>query len=132
VKSLLLDTSIFLWYAVNDPRLSREASHAIASAPTAWVSVVTAWELAVKLGLDKLKLDRPLADLIDLEQDRGGLTPLQLETSDVLAYASLGFPDETRRDPFDRMLVVQAQRRELTLLTSDERLAVYGAFVEVA
>jgi PIN domain nuclease of toxin-antitoxin system len=84
------------------------------------VSVATIWELAIKVGLGRLKLD--LAQL-DASIDASGLLVLPITRQHGLLVARL---PEHHRDPFDRLLVAQAMEEGLTLLTRDETVAKYS------
>lgn len=97
----------------------------------AYVSVVSVWEIAIKVGLGKLKLDMTVTELIGTRMKSDGIELLPISEADLGAYSALGFPNPKHRDPFDRMLVVQAGHRDLTLLTSDVELRPYGPFVDV-
>ncbi len=81
------------------------------------MSVVTCWEISIKLGLGKLKLEMPLGDLFAFERQAIGL--LEISLDDVSAYARLDFPVQEHRDPFDRLLAVQARERGLKFVTAD-------------
>lgn len=129
MNGLLLDTHIFLWYVTQDSRLISEVERRIDEAPLVQLSVVSAWEIAIKVGLGKLRLDRPLAELIGPVLSEKNIELLSISEADVHAYAELAFPDPKHRDPFDRMLLVQAAERGQTLLTSDPALVAYGNFV---
>lgn len=129
MNGLLLDTHIFLWYVTQDSRLTSEVERHIDEAPVVQLSVVSAWEIAIKVGLGKLKLDRPLVELIGPVLNEMNIDLVSISVSDVHGYAELAFPDPKHRDPFDRLLIVQASERGLTLLTSDPALAAYGNFV---
>ena len=131
MNGLLLDTHIFLWYVTSDSRLSPEVVGQIDESGLVQLSVGSTWEIAIKLGLGKLQLDRPLSDLIGSVLVEKVIELLSISESDVLAYAALGFPNAQHRDPFDRLLIVQAAERGLTLLTADPALKPYGNFVKV-
>jgi len=125
VTGLLLDTHIFLWYASYDPKLRPEVRSRIEDEPgPVYLSGVSAWEIAIKHGLGKLEIPQPIADLLDLEAR--GIELLQPIASDHVAYSQLGFPVTDHRDPFDRMLAVQARERDLQLMTAD---AVFEAYL---
>lgn len=131
MNGLLLDTHIFLWYVTNDIRLSSEITRQIDEATLVQLSIASTWEISIKVGLGKVKLDRPLSDLVGSILFDKNIDILPISESDVLAYANLSFPNAQHRDPFDRMLVVQAAERGLTLLTSNAVLESYGIFVTV-
>lgn len=118
--TLLLDTHVFLWWLVDDPRLGEAARTAIADPETiAFVSAATAWEIAVKRALGKLGAPGSIAAWID----DGGFQQLPITVGHAIRSAEL---EPLHRDPFDRLLVAQAERDGLTIVSGDERLAAYG------
>ena len=123
---LLLDTHILLWWLDANPLLSREAIALIREPEnTIFVSAVTIWEIRLKQSLGKLDLPPNFLDRLASE----GFENLPLTAAQTTAVAQLAW---IHRDPFDRMLIAQAQAENLVLLTADEALAGYGAAVRVA
>ena len=119
-KSLLLDTHVLLWIAARDSRLGPSASAAIRDGRRlVFVSAATAWEIAIKRGLGKLEAPRGYLALLDFYR----FSPLDVTTEHTLAVETLG---DHHHDPFDRMLVAQAQVEDLTLVSGDARFAAYG------
>ena len=122
---VLLDTHLILWWLNNSPSLSEHA-RALISAPenTIFVSAVSLWEIWLKESLGKLRLpadfERKLA-----EESFENLPLTAAQTRHVALLPWL------HRDPFDRMLVAQAQVEDLTLLTADDLVAHYGDFVRL-
>lgn len=122
---LLLDTSTFLWIAVDHPRLSASARAAfMAPANEVFLSVVSAWEIAVKYQLGKLPLPVPPDRFVPEVREAHGVVPLALDEAAALGAARL--PD-LHRDPFDRMLVSQAIAHGMVILTDDRILWRYPA-----
>lgn len=117
--TLLLDTHAFLWWRLDSRRLKRAARQAIASADLVWVSAASAWEVAIKRQLGRLELDEPFADMVADSDFR------ELPITFRHAEALLGLPP-IHADPFDRMLVAQAQIEGATLVTHDRQLEPYG------
>ena len=114
----LLDTQAFLWWVDDPSRLSRRARATIVSPENeVFLSIVSCWEIAIKVSLGKLRLkttpDRFLPE--QLAANAFGL--LGLELNHVCRVASLPFH---HRDPFDRLLVAQAHEESLTLVSADE------------
>jgi PIN domain nuclease of toxin-antitoxin system len=119
----LLDTHAFLWFITADPRLSATAEQAIRSgANTPLLSIASVWEMAIKVGLNKLPIPHPLDDFIpqQLRANRIGL--LAIELPHALEVARLPLH---HRDPFDRLLVAQAIQEGIPLATDDAALAAY-------
>jgi PIN domain nuclease of toxin-antitoxin system len=117
---LLLDTHALLWWLADDVSLTREARDAI-SAPESLVAVsaASAWEISIKKALGKLAAPDDLGAQVTRHQ----FTPLAITIAHALAAGSLPRHHE---DPFDRMLIAQAQAEDLTIVTRDPRLRLYG------
>jgi PIN domain nuclease of toxin-antitoxin system len=118
--NLLIDTHVLLWAVDNDPSLSPAARAAITDGHNiVFVSAATAWELAIKKALGKLQVPTDTY-LEELRHHR--FTPLDITTEHALTVETL---PPHHADPFDRMLVAQAQVEKLTLVTRDARLQAY-------
>lgn len=119
----LLDTHAMLWLLADDRKLGPRARAALsARGSVALVSVVSLWEVALKVAVGKLSGDvREVAAALDT----AGLELLTLRRAHVTALATLP-PPGPHRDPFDRMLVAQAVAEGLTLMTADRHRAAYG------
>ncbi|GAA1814536.1 type II toxin-antitoxin system VapC family toxin [Planosporangium flavigriseum] len=115
---LLLDTHVVIWWLADDPTLSDEIKQLIDSEPDVYVSPATIWEIAIKQALGKLK--EP-ADLAERVRDCG-FADLPIRSVHAIAAGRLPM---IHRDPFDRMLVAQAQYEDLTLVTRDPDLQKY-------
>jgi PIN domain nuclease of toxin-antitoxin system len=115
---LLLDTHIFLWWRGEPARLSPEVRGSIATADLVFVSAASAWEAAIKVSLSRLELP----DTIEAGALASGFERLPITFSH--AELAAGLPLH-HRDPFDRMLVAQAQSEDLTLVTHDRLLKPY-------
>jgi len=122
---LLLDTSTFLWLLGDSPELSPRAVALFKSAEAdVYLSVASAWEIAVKVSLGKLILPAPPERLIPHERAARGITSLAIDEESALHVSRL---PPLHRDPFDRMLVSQAIVHGLTILTPDQMIARYPA-----
>jgi PIN domain nuclease of toxin-antitoxin system len=116
---LLLDTHTLLWTLLAPRRLSPIAVDAIEDGSNeVFVSVVSAWEIEIKRAKGKLSVAIPLAEA--LSEQRFRTLPVALPY--VLAVESL---PKRHRDPFDRMLIAQAQLEGMTLVTSDREVRHY-------
>ncbi|HEY8527089.1 MAG TPA: type II toxin-antitoxin system VapC family toxin [Acidimicrobiales bacterium] len=122
---LLLDTHVVLWWLADDPTLSADLKTTIDQEVDVFVSAATVWEVAIKQSLGKLKAPDDLA-----EQIRDGeFRNLPITSEHVIAASRL---PAIHRDPFDRVLVAQAQADGLTLVTRDRVLPRYGLAVLTA
>ena len=117
--NLLLDTHILLWWLANSHRLSSASESAIRDCEQVFVSAATAWEIGIKTALGKLEFRGDL----QAQLQQNGFRPLAVTIGHAVAAAQLPLH---HRDPFDRMLVAQANLEGLTLLTTDARLKAYG------
>jgi PIN domain nuclease of toxin-antitoxin system len=117
---LLLDTHALLWWLADDPALSPTARTAIAAGPTrVLVSAASAWEMSIKRAQGKL--DCP--DDLEAELGRHRFQALPITVAHALVAGGL---PRHHGDPFDRMLIAQAQLHQLTVVTHDPRFAPYG------
>jgi PIN domain nuclease of toxin-antitoxin system len=111
---ILLDTHVAMWWAIDPSMLATPAASAIADKANAvWFSTASAWELAIKVRSGKLEVD--VLDLV-AQLSRHGMRILGIGVDDAVAAGSLEWE---HRDPFDRMLVAQARRLGLRLVTRD-------------
>jgi len=119
----LLDTHTFLWWITDSPKLSSRVGEIISDGENElFLSAASGWEIAIKVQLGRLKVPEDLERFI-LEQLRiNNIKGLPIEMSHALHMRSL--PDY-HRDPFDRMLVVQAQVENLPILTADPLISKY-------
>jgi PIN domain nuclease of toxin-antitoxin system len=116
---LLLDTHAFLWWDSNDSHLPDALHSAIASPGNqVYVSAVTVWEIAIKRASGKLIFGQAVGKAIQ----EHGFVPLPI-TVEQAEWAG-GLP-QLHRDPFDRLLVAQAQLEGLVLVTVDEQILRY-------
>ena len=116
---LLLDTHVFLWWQADSPRLGKHARRAVLKAEAVFVSAVSAWEVAVKSALGKLRLPAPFEQAVE----DNAMEKLPLQFSHAAALTLLA---PHHADPFDRMLLAQARVEGLVLVTADAALAAYG------
>lgn len=119
---LLLDTHLLLWAAGTPDRLSREAVELIENPDNQPLfSAASMWEIAIKrsIGRDDFRVDPPLLRRGLVENDYD-----ELPVTSTHAIA-VGHLPPIHKDPFDRLLVAQAQSEGLLLVTGDERVAAY-------
>ena len=120
---LLVDSHVFVWTLLNDPRLSPKARRTLRSDEhELFFSIVSLWELSIKIRLGRLRtLTSSVAYLHD-ELSANNITLLPLRYDDILALESL---PPRHRDPFNRLLIAQALSHQLTLLTGDTEIQRY-------
>jgi PIN domain nuclease of toxin-antitoxin system len=124
---LLLDTHVWFWMLSAPERLNEATQSALTdSASELWLSVASAWEVAIKHARGKLPLQDPVSDLVVLSGERFGMSVLPIRLPHALTAAEL---PPHHNDPFDRLLVAQAQLEGMVLVTADEIVAKYGATV---
>ena len=120
---LLLDTHAFLWAASDPERLRPAARAAIEDAGNAvFVSAAVAWEITVKTALGKLDIPGDPAVWLPARVRSLGFEELAVTTSHALAVGALPM---IHRDPFDRIMIAQAQVEGLTFVTRDPDNATY-------
>ena len=122
--NLLLDTHILLWWLANSRQLPAPARAAILGSERIYVSAATAWEITIKVSLGKLDFYGNMEEQLALNN----FLPLHVTVTHAVAAGKL---PRRHSDPFDRMLIAQAQGESLTLLTHDRRLKAYDVDILV-
>jgi PIN domain nuclease of toxin-antitoxin system len=124
---LLLDTQCFLWWFAQPERLSETAiAHITDEANELWFSVASIWEVGIKVALGKLPLPEPVERYIPSRMVQLGAKSLEIRAVHAIKAASLPLH---HRDPFDRMLVAQAQVEDLTIVSADAILHQYNVSI---
>lgn len=122
----LLDAHTFLWWARDNPALSQNARSTILNSNNRIaLSVASVWELSLKCSLGKLPDFEPFQNSALLSQFllSQGIRLLPITLGDVAQAASLPMH---HKDPFDRIIVAQAQRQQMTLISKDDVLRRYA------
>ena len=120
---LLLDTHTFIWWESDPGRLSQSAADAIADEDnTVLLSLISLWEMQIKVALGKMTLSGALPDVIARQQTENGMVILPLIAKHIYELAEL---EDHHRDPFDRLLVAQARVEGVTLVTADPKIWAY-------
>lgn len=123
-RPLLLDTHALLWWIAGDQRLSRAARQAIADeSATVFVSAASAWEVATKVRLGKLSDPRGLADALASHVAAQGFRELPITLEQGRRAGRL---PGLHKDPFDRMLIAQAQTDGLAVVSNETVFDAYG------
>ncbi|MGD0899149.1 MAG: type II toxin-antitoxin system VapC family toxin [Thermoguttaceae bacterium] len=121
---LLLDTHAFLWFILEDSRLSATARALIEDpANDVEVSPASYWEIAIKIGLRKYALPQPYQLFMESQISANGFRILHIEPKHASLVTTMPFH---HRDPFDRLLVAQATVEGIPIISSDEQLDAYG------
>jgi PIN domain nuclease of toxin-antitoxin system len=127
VTAWLLDTQVLFWMVDDPDRLPGAAIELLEDRRNRlYFSLVSIWEASIKFALGRPDFTMPPAALRD-GLLRAGLQQLPIASEHVIAVARLPL---LHRDPFDRLLVAQAEMEGLTLMTTDKKLAQYGVHVQ--
>jgi PIN domain nuclease of toxin-antitoxin system len=120
MRRLLLDTHALLWWLMDAPALGARARGLIEDGRNeVFVSAATTWEIAIKMRLGKIEAPEDLNGVVEEE----GFRPLPIS---LFHGTSAGLLVWEHRDPFDRMLVAQAQAEGLEVVTADARILGFG------
>ena len=118
----LLDTHAAMWFFNGDNSLSETADKIIRDISNpVYLSIASAWELAIKIAIGKLGFKGQTAGFIRLAE-ANKITLLPIKTDHLSALETLPM---IHRDPFDRLLIATALAEEMTLITADENIAHY-------
>ncbi|PSH64811.1 PIN domain nuclease [Phyllobacterium brassicacearum] len=118
----LIDTHVLLWALADDPRLSTSQRTILQRGEGLIVSSATIWEIVIKRGLGKLRLDGDIVDTVKMHN----IPFLPVNEQHAARTERLG---DHHCDPFDRLLIAQAQVENLAILTSDPAFAQYDVKV---
>jgi PIN domain nuclease of toxin-antitoxin system len=125
--TILLDTQCWLWWLVSPEKLSSSALQQLADGEnTLLLSAASSWEIAIKYSLGKLPLPEPPEAFVSSRIIRDGVTPLPVEHAHALRVSALPLH---HRDPFDRLLIAQAQIEGVPVMTVDPVFLRYGVEV---
>jgi PIN domain nuclease of toxin-antitoxin system len=123
MSSYLVDTGVFLWNFGEPHKLGPRVSELLRqSDESVFISAATSWEIAIKVASGKLRLPEPPRDFLRTRLAIVGFRPLPMTHEHALAAGEL---PKLHTDPFDRMLVAQAQTEGMILITSDRQLLKY-------
>lgn len=118
----LIDTQSFLWFFGSPTLLTVEAINLMNDDHRLFFSAASAWEIAIKYSIGKLKLPEPPEVYVPRRMHIQGFEWLPIQSSHALAVSTL---PPIHKDPFDRLLVAQALVERLTMITSDQVFASY-------
>ncbi len=120
---ILLDTHTLIWWATDDSALPDSARRRIAQSEIVVVSAASAWEMAIKLSLGRLPSAIGLVSDFENSLSHRGLQVLAITAAHGIRAGQLPGP---HKDPFDRMLIAQAQAENLTIISNDSAFDRYG------
>lgn len=125
--NLLLDTHTLLWLMQASPRLSGTAAALVTDpANRVHLSMATAWEVAIKVGMGKMGLTVPYTAFFAKAIAGYSLSVVPITLNDCAAYESLPFPNPNHHDPFDRMIITHARLHGLSVVGADAAFDAYG------
>ncbi|NET57101.1 MAG: type II toxin-antitoxin system VapC family toxin [Symploca sp. SIO2E6] len=123
----LLDTNAFLFWTINDLKLSSAARNLISNQQNEiFFSIVSAWEIVIKAQTGKLSLPDSPEIYIPSRVSYYGFTPLSITMKDVLQIWHL---ETHHNDPFDRLLIAQAIVKKLPIITADSKFSLYDVTI---
>lgn len=123
---IILDTHVWLWFLHEPNRLSEKAQQAIVRAESEkglYVSAISVWEIAVKVGLGKLSLPLAIHEWYELACQYQGVVIEPVTALDAIASTQL--PGTFHKDPSDRIIIALARRHEVALVTRDQKILDY-------
>lgn len=123
MNGYLLDTHVVLWLAASPEQLSETAKKVLLdSSVHLYVSIASAWEVAIKISLGKLQLTGGVDGFFQICADNG-IQILPVKQSHLSLVQCMPFH---HRDPFDRLLLATAQTEDLTMLSADSQIYRYN------
>ena len=119
---ILIDTHIFLWFILEDDRLTSELFDLLEADHDVFISVASLWEIAIKSSLNKLKLPEPFDPFIENQVKINDFEILEIGYEHLSVVSQLDF---YHRDPFDRLLISQAMIEKMPLVSLDSQFKQY-------
>jgi PIN domain nuclease of toxin-antitoxin system len=124
---ILLDTQCWLWMLVAPERFSTAGAQCVSDPENdLHLSAASAWEIAIKHAIGRLRLPVDPAEYVRSRLAESRTIPLPISHEHALHVAGLPLH---HRDPFDRLLVAQAQLERLSIMTADPHFAAYDVEV---
>ncbi len=119
----LLDTHSFLWFIAGNAKLSDRTRLLIENTDTQlYLSIASLWELSIKISIGKLFLKEPFEKIIPAQLAQNSIDLLQISIEHTAALIELPFH---HRDPFDRLMIAQAQVEQLPIISKDSAFSAY-------
>jgi PIN domain nuclease of toxin-antitoxin system len=121
---ILLDTQAFLWFITDDPKLSDLARSVIENPDNErLLSIASLWEIAIKMSLGKLEVEKPFEELIPHQLEFNDIAVFGIEIGHLQKVAAMPFH---HRDPFDRLIIAQSLVEQFPILSIDTKFDDYG------
>ena len=121
---VLIDTHVFIWWTSDTKKLSSRVYNLLTDSNNrAYLSIISIWEIQIKLSLGKLQMKRKLSELVDNEINGNRIELLPLSLSHIYALSHLPL---YHRDPFDRILIAQSMDTNLPIVSIDEKFDAYN------
>ena len=123
----LIDTHIFLWSLFSPEKIPKQAAQTIEEpSNSVFVSSVSFWEISLKFSLNKLELKGVTPDELPDIAEKMNFEILNLRPDDAASFYRL--PRIPHKDPFDRMIIWQAIREKMVLISKDHKISAYQEF----
>ncbi len=120
----LLDTHVFLWMAADPDRLSQEVRNAVSrKSNRLYLSSASGWEIALLRNLGRIELPDVPHRFVPEAMQHLSVIPIPIGFTTAIAAASLPL---IHRDPFDRIIIAEAEKEKMTVMTKDSRFSEYG------
>ena len=122
-----MDTHAFLWFVLDDKRISTKAKSIIEDSKNEiYFSAASAWEMAIKTKLSRLKFKGELGSFIIEQLSTNSFVPLSITISHSLYTEQL---PQIHKDPFDRIIIAQSKLEDLPLISTDKKIRKYPTTV---
>ena len=112
----IIDTHTFLWFIHDSPQLSANAKNLLESDNDLWVSIVSLWEIAIKVNIGKLTLPNAYEDFIPEQLTLNDIEILPITMAHLAIYTTLPL---YHRDPYDRLIIGQAMTEKVSIIGAD-------------
>jgi len=123
----IIDTHVFLWSLFDPKKLSKRSSEIISDIEnTIYVSIISFWEISLKYNSGKIELNNIIPDDLPSYAENSGFEILNPDPSVVATFHRL--PSGNHKDPFDRLIIRQSIKENITLISKDAEFADYNQF----
>ncbi|MEM6262859.1 MAG: type II toxin-antitoxin system VapC family toxin [Bacteroidota bacterium] len=118
----LIDTHVFIWYAIGDARISQKAIGIIDSEEKKYISIASLWEMAIKVNIGKLHFSSSFEEVIDRQLEINKYKILPITKKHLTKLSGLGLH---HKDPFDRLIICQSLAEGIPIVTVDSSFSMY-------